>query len=234
MNHHKNFDQSLKDINKLASTPIFFKNIAITSLQQLLEQQNIANTHKIPIQQTIDALNNVKDQSIVNAYKIIYNQCLVLTVSALEDTISKYFINYIQSNYKNISNKEKIKFTLEELIEYQSDQNQYIGKLILEKDNSINFQDFQSTIRSLEKYTTKKFNIDDEIKKYTIFYQQCRHCIVHNDGKIDNYFLEKTKKENCNIKNYSLGEKISLENEDWENIQNYFSKFVKQIIPPVI
>jgi hypothetical protein len=222
-------EQDLQNIEKLISIPQFIQETAIDALEKILiEEKDLLNTTKIKIRNTSQALKNISNGSIQQSFSIIYNQVCVLSVSTLNAKIEDYFINYIASGaWKDLRNINKIKLTLAELSDYKFQIIAPLGKIILAKDNSINFQDLQSTIRTFNDYLGKDINIEENLKKQIIFYQQCRHVLVHKNGIIDDEFLNKVGSNN--LKNYTLGQQIKLDNEDWLKIKKIFPEIIRII-----
>lgn len=225
--YSKEINQSLNDINKLIEVPSLIQKMTLNSLQGF-DVSQFKNTEKTKFGNLIQSIKNINDESIKEAFKIIYNQACVLAVSALSATLEKYFINFVVAHWNKINfSKEEVKLSLAEISKYNFIIKPFLGEILLEKVNSINFQDLQATKRSFNKYCKKAVIVDDETEKFIIFYQQCRHVLVHKNGHVDKEFLKKV--ENNNIKNYRIGEKIELNKVDWENIKINFSKLVNLV-----
>lgn len=228
MDHTKIFQDGLEEIDSLVSTPYAMRELALSTLRKI----NLAPLHhfeKMKIKNSIQALANISDSSFKRSFTIIFNQVCVLSVSILNATLENFFVNYSISNWDKIKIKKdkKIKFTIQEIAEHKFKLRHIVGNLILAKDTSISFQDLQSTLRTFDDYFGKKIKIDNETKKNTIFYQQCRHILVHRNGIVDGDFLRKVGENN--IKKYKLDDKIELDEKDWENIKKSFSKIVDLI-----
>ena len=216
-------------IETLISTPDSLREIAVGELKKTNQISYLKNTDRGKIENSIQMLNNINKKSFKNSYKIIYNQTCILAVSALAFVFEKYFKNYIKGNWPEINyDKLKAKFSLKKLSKYRLDKIvSELGNIILDNDNSINFQDLQSTTRSYKNYLHKKINLSGQAEKHIIFYQQCRHVLVHKSGEVDNEFLKKTKKKNANIKKFNKGDMLELNHTDWKNIKKYFSEMIK-------
>ena len=225
--YSKEIKQSLDDINKLIEVPSLIQRMTLDTLREF-DVSQFKNTDKTKFKNLTQSIENISDGSIKEAFKIIYNQTCVLAVSALSATLEKYFINFVVAHWSKINfSKEDAKLSLAEISKYDCNIKPFLGKILLEKVNSIKFQDLQSTKRSFDKYCKKTVTIDNETEKSIIFYQQCRHVLVHKNGYIDGEFLKKVGDNN--IKNYGIGDKIELDRADWENIKINFSKLVDLI-----
>lgn len=223
IDYRKELERNLNDIEKLISTPNLIRDTILISLRAV-DFKTLYQAQRTKLDNAIKSIENIHSGSMAKAYQIIYNQVCILAVSALSVNLEKYFLNSVMSNVKNVNIKDenKIKLTLAELKEYNFNIKGNIGNIILKKDNSINFQDLQSTIRAFEDYLGKQFSIDDDVKRKIIFYQQTRHILVHKDGKIDNEFLKKTSFLDSNIKKYIKDDNIQLNEKDWLDLKASF------------
>lgn len=225
-------NKSLENIEKLIETPKLMQNFIFDSLKNLDKENDLTNTGKIKINNVIKTIENIEEGNLKKNFQIIYNQTCVLASSALAVVLEEFFINYVRSNWNKIQIKDKkdIKFPLSELLKYNLRLVAEIGKLILEKDNSIKLDDLQSLIRTFDDYFNIKIKISERVKRNIIFYQQCRHIIVHKNSIIDQDFLDKVSENKCNIKNYKVSNVIILDNTDWDNIKKYFPQLIEEII----
>ncbi len=219
----------LNDIGRLSATPDFIKE-AVLAILCGINLDGLGLLQKNPIENAKKAIENIDNSSIQKSYGIIHNQMCILAVSALSYVIEKYFCNYIVSNISSITYPKDIKLSLEELGEYSFKIKENLGLIIKSRDNSINFQDVGSTVNTWDKYFNRKIELAEDLEKNIIFYQQCRHSLIHNSGVVDNHFLNKTNKRNANIKNYKIGEAIQLDKQDWANINDFFIKFIDTLI----
>lgn len=220
----------LDEIEKLISTPNLLINMVIQSLKGI-DFAKLDYGSRRKIQNLLDSFKNIENLSIRRAFTAIYNQACVLAVSALSVTIENYFSNYATSQWKEVKFPNNIKLSLEKMAEYDFNLKVVLGKIILKEDNSINFQDLQSTIRTFKQYLGKNIKVNDKTEKEIIFYQQCRHVILHKAGIIDKKFLERVDKKQANLKNYKEGDKIELNLEDWNKIKESFRKLIHNIVP---
>jgi len=217
--------KELDYIEKLISTPNIIRDHAINSLKNF-KDSDLKNTEQIKLKNAIQSIENISNKSINKSYGIIYNQICILAVSALSAVLEKYFIN-MTKQFEKIRLPNDLKISLYEIKEYEFDMKKNLGNIILKKDNSINFQDLKSVLRAYEKYFNKNIKLDDELKNNIIFYQQCRHVLVHKNGIVDEDFIQRIK--NCNIKKYKKKNKIQLNKNDWEKIKKYFCSFMNKL-----
>jgi len=226
------FDQELEEIEKLIQTPELIRSYSLEVLESVFKK-GIPYTYKTSISNGILALKNISDRSIRDNYEAIYNQCCVLAVSLLGAKIEKYFINYGNYNWDKIDTSKKgkeIKFSLSELAEHEYNLKPSIMKLIKNKDSSISFQDLLSTKRTFDDFFKKNIELKDSSEKSIIFYQQCRHNIVHAGGRVDETFLSRLTPKKANIKKYELGEKIKLNDSDWKEIKLSFRQLIETLV----
>jgi uncharacterized protein (UPF0147 family) len=220
------FEENLKEIESLISTPETIRKFAIESIKKIDRKENLTNVGKIKLQNTIKSLENISDKTIKKHYQIIYNQLCVLAVSTLAAVLENYFIDFVQTHWKEINIPTNLKIRLADLKEkYEMDPQKFLGEIILKSDSSINFQNFESITRTFKEYCNKEIELDKSTEDAIIFYLQCRHVLVHKSGIVDEEFLNKTKS-----KRYRKGEKIKLNEDDWESIKKSFLELVKKIV----
>jgi len=224
------FKKDLEDIEQLISTPDTIKDFVIKSLKKMRVSE-LKYSERTIVKNLILSLENISQHSISKSYKIIYNQVCILAVSALAAAIEKYFIDAIKESSKQIILPKEIKISLAEAQEkYKFEIKNNLGKIILEKDNSINFQDLQSTIRTFKNYFSRNIKLKSKVKDFVIFYQQCRHVLVHKNGIIDDEFLSRTSKLTIKkLKQYEKGDKVELNKEDWRQIKTSFISFIQSL-----
>src|SRR5579862_669414 len=182
------FEKELGEVEKLIETPNLMKDHALGTLNRVYKDPSLSNTARTSVDNGIKALQAISDETLKANYQAIYNQCCVLAVSLLAAKLEKYFINFGNGNWEKIDVSKKggeVKFSLSELAEHGYNIRPNIAQLIRSKDSSISFQDLRSIKRSFQGYFSKNVSVDNECEKSIIFYQQCRHNIVHQGGVID-------------------------------------------------
>jgi len=229
-NHIEEFTASLKKIDQLIRTPNLIQSTAVEAIKGI-DRKELKPVTQNQYDRALQLLTNISDGSIKDSYTIIYNQLCVLAVSALSAQLEKYFINYANSHWKQVNNPNKIKLDLEQIKGYDFQLKAFLGRILMRNDNSIKFQDLQSTIRSFKEYFNKDINITEQLKNEIIFYQQIRHILVHNDGIVNTEFIRKT--QSANLKNYTEGAIVQLEASDWGLIQKSFTEFVSIVVTPI-
>ena len=227
------FSNSLNEIEELINTPEAIREYAIQSISQLIQGEDLTNTGGRKVSNIKRGLENISDKSIKKHYQIIYNQVCVLAVSSLSVILEKLFIELMQKNpsqswVTDSDKSKKIKISIAEMQKYNYDVKNNLGQIIVKKDDSINFQDLNAILRTFAHYLQKKIKLNSETRDSIIFYQQCRHIIVHKNGIIDQEFINKTKSTQYN-KRYSTGDKIQLNKDDWKVIKKSFKLFLGQI-----
>jgi hypothetical protein len=229
--YYQDYKKSLETIDKLESTPSIIKHQAISALEHALNQQGISHQAKQALRNSKELLENLSDKSIKSNFKIIYAQMCILAVSSLEAILKRYFENAaidssnINREYEKLSN---LKLSLKEIFDNDLKFGGKIGKLILEKDNQINFQDLKSIKNVLKNYFMKDIVLDDSTEKNVCFYLEIRHLLVHKGGRVDDKFISATKVMNANIKNYEKNDLVELDENDWKNIKISFLSIVKE------
>jgi len=228
------FKSELGEVEKLIDTPEFMRKHALGVLRGILKQQ-IPHSSKRIVDNGIQTLINIQDSSIKNNYEVIYSQSCVLAVSILSAKIEKYFINYGNTNWDKVDVTKKakeLKFSLGELAEYGFNLRPLIMTSIKGKDSAISFQDLLSTKRTFEEYFHKEISLNENVEKQIIFYQHCRHNIVHLASVVDENFLSRVDKKDANIKNYKVGDEIKLNGTDWKQIKASFTELISTLVQP--
>lgn len=231
-NYEEILNSNFKDIDKLQATPNRIKDHAIGVLRNILENENISNTTRRKLGHGIQSLETISDQSIADNYKAIYQQMCVLAVSNLEAVLREYF-SRAADDYKNLNLDNEVlsktKVSIKEIVNEDLRFGGKLGDLILEKDNSLNFQDLKSIKRAFSNYFNKGVDLLQETEKNLCFYLEVRHALVHNGGKINQKFLKATSELDANIKSYSEGDQVELEQQDWDTIKKSFAELVQEV-----
>lgn len=222
----------MADLEQLIETPNRIQEFGLSYLRAI-DASKLSHSEKTKLHNSIRALENISQGSLKNSFQIIYNQLCVLSVSLLSATLEQHFINYANSNWQQVNTSakklEELKISLKYLIENNLKFGGKFGKLIIEKDNSIKFQDLNSTLRTYKEYFGLDIVLNDDVQKKIIFYQQVRHIIVHKGGIIDESFISATSYKRANIRNLKVGDKVNLEEEDWSNLKDTFPVMVEKL-----
>ena len=231
MNYLEDFENDLNKVEKLISVPNLIKEHVLEMLKDINFSNFNDNLEKKKLNNGIRVIENISDGSLNKEFSIIYNQVCILAVSSLSANIEKYFKNFIATSKTatNIKNLDKIKLNLNEALQYGNINFDNLGDIILKKDTSVNFQDLQGTIRSFNECLGKIIKLEDNLKNKIIFYQQCRHVLVHKNGFVDDNFIKKTDKES-NIKKYEIGNVVQLDSKDWADMKSSFLEFYKELV----
>lgn len=182
----------------------------------------------------------LEDRPIIKSVeKTLRDQSLVATVTNMEVFLKGLFV-YSVGNYPKIvlsidkySKGMKIPIhKIKEIIDNPSDP--HIGEIILSCDDSIKFQDLNSTLRTFQNCLDIVF-LDQEInntKDEIILAHGLRHVIVHNRGIIDEAFKKQihgTKYQNL----FQLGDTIDLDDEMVLKLIDSISEFSEKLVNKV-
>lgn len=226
-NYLGEFTEELENIQKLVQTPELMRGVAIRGIEAALKQ-NLNYSAKNNLENTKRALENINDASIVRNYKIIYSQMGILAVSSLEATLKKYFRDKA-SVFQNLSTSNRklseIRITALDLVKRALSFEDDFGDLLLEKETS-SFQNLKLIKQTFEHYFNQQINLNTDDEKMLIFYLELRHVLVHRGGNIDERFIGATQQMGANLNNYNMGDKVVLNQEDWNNIRDVFPKLV--------
>lgn len=224
------FTASLENIDKLESTPELIRQQAISALDHALKQ-TLPHTAKQPIENARASLTNISKGSLASNFKAIYAQMCVLAVSDLEAILKQYFENAANA-HKNLDLSNigltKLKVSLLDIIQNDLRFGGKVGKLILEKQK-LSFQDLKSIKDIFANYFGKEINLPKPVEQQICFYLEVRHVLVHKGGKVDKKFLDATEVMKANLKSYSLGQSVELDQNDWSTIKSCFGSLVEAI-----
>ena len=228
------FDNYLKSIDDLIDIGTDVSNIIIESLKNLnKEYTSIPGfiQFKEKLERNIEMAENIKSHPLLKEkYQIIYNQALVLIVSAFESFMANLLARLINDFPEKVIWPEKKTIGINlNLLKYYSS----VGDLILKSlKGEPNFQDWQSISRFLKE--SLKINIEKDIslgeREKIILYQAIRHIIIHNSSIIDTDFLKQIR----DTKIFSEYEnkkdnKIEIKESDYKEAKMLFSKVVKLV-----
>lgn len=225
VNYTEKLKMVLGDIDKLISTPESIRNFILDGISNI-NCSALSNTEKRKLENLLMSLSNISDGTFAKQFKIIYNQACTLAVSSLEAILEEMFCNYAMSHMREMQFPTDFKISIKELVqEYNFEFKSSIARIILAKDNSINFQDLKSTVRTFRQYLDVDIKLPSEDTKCVIFYQQCRHLLLHKNGIVDDEFVRRV--DTHNVRKYKKGDQVCLDGSDWSNIKLSFCSLVQ-------
>lgn len=212
-------------IEKLESTPMIMRDQAVQCLEKVINKSKklVYNDKKV-IQNSINYLENIKEESMKEQFSVIYSQMCVLAVSSVEAILKDYFIDSFNNKTDiNMENKKlnEIKVTIRDIIDNELNFDNKLGSLILERDKP-NFQDLKSILSNFKNYFNKEIKLESDLQKKICFYLEIRHLLVHKGGVVDKKFINSTKVLDANIKNYEVGDTVEIRSSDWVDMKQAF------------
>ena len=212
-------------IEKLESTPMIMRDQAVQCLEKVINKSKklVYNDKKV-IQNSINSLENIKEESMKEQFSVIYSQMCVLAVSSVEAILKDYFIDSFNNKTDiNMENKKlnEIKVTIRDIIDNELNFDNKLGALILERDKP-NFQDLKSILNNFKSYFNKEIELESDLQKKLCFYLEIRHLLVHKGGVVDKKFINSTKVLDANIKNYEVGDTVEIRSSDWVDMKQAF------------
>ena len=214
----------LEKIEKLESTPMIMRDQAVQCLRRLLKKAQLKHKEKNRIENKINLLENIKEESMKEQFSVIYSQMCVLAVSSLEAILKEYFVDSFNDKTDiNIENKKlnEIKVTIRDIIDNELNFDNKLGALIIERDKP-NFQDLKSILNNFKNYFNKEIELESNLQKKLCFYLEIRHLLVHKGGVVDKKFINSTKVLDANIKNYEVGDTVEIKSSDWVDMKQAF------------
>ncbi|QHU89840.1 hypothetical protein GWK73_04385 [Candidatus Saccharibacteria bacterium oral taxon 955] len=212
-------------IEKLESTPMIMRDQAVQCLEKVINKSKklVYNDKKV-IQNSINSLENIKEESMKEQFSVIYSQMCVLAVSSLEAILKDYFVDSFNNKTDiNMENKKlnEIKVTIRDIIDNELNFDNKLGSLILERDKP-NFQDLKSILSNFKNYFNKDIDLESNLKKKLCFYLEVRHLLVHKGSVVDKKFINSTEVLDANIKNYEVGDTVEIKSSDWIDMKQAF------------
>ena len=214
----------LEEIGKLELTPEIMRNQAVQCLEKVLDSPRLMHVDRNIIQNKIDLLENIKEESMKEQFSVIYSQMCVLAVSSLEAVLKDYFVDSFNDKTDlNMKNKklDEVKVTIRDIIDNELNFDNKLGSLILERDKP-NFQDLKSILSNFKNYFNKEIKLESDLQKKLCFYLETRHLLVHKGGVVDKKFINSTKVLDANIKNYKAGDTVEIKSSDWIDMKQAF------------
>ena len=215
----------LEEIGKLELTPMIMRDQAVQCLRTVLDDgSNLVPNDKQVIQNSIDCLENIKEESMKEQFSVIYSQMCVLAVSSVEAILKDYFVDSFNDKTDiNMENKKlnEIKVTIRDIIDNELNFDKKLGALILERDKP-NFQDLKSIRSNFKNYFNKEIKLESDLEKKLCFYFETRHLLVHKGGVVDQKFINSTNVLDANIKSYEVGDVVEIESSDWIDMKQAF------------
>lgn len=214
----------LDEIEKLESIPMVMRDQAIQCLETVLNNSQLKYNDRKIIKNKIALLENIKEKSMREQFRIIYSQMCVLAVSSLEAILKEYFVDSFNDKTDiNRENKKlnEIKVTIRDIIDNELNFDNKLGALILERDKP-NFQDLKSILNNFKNYFSKEIELEGDLQKKLCFYLEVRHLLVHKGGAVDRKFVNSTKVLGANIKNYEVGNTVEIKLSDWTDMKQAF------------
>ena len=95
-------------IEELESTPMIMRDQAVQCLEKVInESERLVPNEKRLIQNSIDCLENIKEESMKEQFSVIYSQMCVLAVSSVEAILKDYFVDSFNDKTDiNMENKK--------------------------------------------------------------------------------------------------------------------------------
>ena len=214
----------LEKIEKLESTPMIMRDQAVQCLRRVLKKSQLKHNDRNIIENKINLLENIKEESMKEQFSVIYSQMCVLAVSSLEAILKEYFVDSFNDKTDiNIENKKlnEIKVTIRDIIDNELNFDNKLGALIIERDKP-NFQDLKSILNNFKNYFNKEIELESNLQKKLCFYLEIRHLLVHKGGVVDKKFINSTKVLDANIKNYEVGDTVEIKSSDWVDMKQAF------------
>ncbi len=221
----------LEKIEKLESTPMIMRDQAVQCLRTVLKKSQLKHNDRNIIENKINLLENIKEESMKEQFSVIYSQMCVLAVSSLEAILKDYFVDSFNNKRDiNMENKRlnEIKVTIRDIIDNKLNFDNKLGSLILERDKP-NFQDLKSILSNFKNYFNKEIELEGNLKKKLCFYLEIRHLLVHKGGVVDKKFINSTKVLDANIKNYKVGDVVEIKSSDWTDMKQAFLSLLDMV-----
>lgn len=233
------FEKKCKDIEKIFSSFTDLYNIYHTNLKT-------ARINDGALKAFENAGKSVGDRE-KSISKELYTQGFLLLTSNAELTLKQMFQCAVTQNFIKINNIKDVAFTVGDIKNCLSNSvgkedlnpeflNIQFGlklyeKLFINQQNSsekINFQNVNSLLQVYQRLF--RISLDDNETSQRIHkYWQSRHCLVHNNGRIDERFINNVRAVNLLKSDEIIDSKIYITRVDYEKAKKDFITFIDHI-----
>ncbi len=213
----KNFKQRIEEVEKLLEIDDLILSLAIEELEDRQESLNkcgIDNASMIG-ENSLKNLRNIRtNQSLKPSYVLLLNQSVVLMVSYFASSMHDFFKTAyplrLSCEMSKKARSKELKFSLQELQDYNFDLTDSIGEIIFKKFN-INFQDMATISGSLRDYLGIDMEWDKRVNNIVAM-QACRNSIAHSGEIVDEKLVNQLRRsQDRDIqKDLKIGNKISF------------------------
>tara|TARA_R110002073_G_scaffold11782_5_gene53115 strand:+ start:338 stop:1093 length:756 start_codon:yes stop_codon:yes gene_type:complete len=216
-----NFNDKVEDVKKLLILDDLILDTTVDILeerQDSLRKSGIENAHMLGENALLQVKNIRNNQSLKPGYKLIHNQCVVLLVSYFSSSMHDFFdtaaTNVLRRDLPKKIRNHELKFTIEELKEYDFDLSKNIGSIISSKFD-ISFQDMGSITRAMKDYLGIEVPWDKRVNNI-IAMQACRHAIAHAGEAADERLINQLRNssERDIQQGLKVGDKVQFSPEE--------------------
>lgn len=236
-NINNTFEASVGSVYRVATFDKILLQTTIGLLETLnkrLADQGLDNP-RLTAGKALAQLRAIREHgSLQPRYKEMFNQCIVLLVSHFEAALADAFrvgVSEVLDRSTDIPVlNEDIKIRIDELRDFQLDQVQSLGDMIIRKKDP-SFQDMRSIRRAFEKYAEIEMPRNTDMDNIIVA-QNARHVIVHAGGTANEKFMSRTT-EARNGTTLELapveGEKIQFSPRDVGTVGESMKSFLAEL-----
>lgn len=238
----KVFDDQLAKVDGIFEISKMIQTAAISQLETIQSYEeglSLENQHKRTIQlceNGLKLIGGIQGSSIeiaeTKSWEKLIPLAIILIVTFTEEFLHEIFKNLIYKNLektKSLSDK-KIDFDWLVDMNYELTKEQVISlvlRAVYEKEH-MNFDNLTGINKTFERFFGIAFDIGIESNKDFYYFCQLRHTLVHRAGRADRKFLDLIAKNEIDIE-FTEGETIKLDFNDYEKCKKTFSNFFKTV-----
>ncbi len=231
------FDNVSNDIDKIFQSYRTLNDIYKTSLDNLKQTLELTQYQREKFENNLKMFENISIKVDLKQKEIssqLYEQGLVLLAGSSESILKQAFNNLVLFNLEKVNNpmKKRINFCFDDLKmlseETKTIESIFLSKLHDDKDptEKLNFQNVNQIKQIFKSYFELNF-IDDEISVELHKYWQIRHIIIHNEGNVDENFINNLKKANIDVSDYKLERQIHISENEYNACKKVCEKLFK-------
>ena len=231
------FTQRTEGISSIFTSYRDLYDIYIGALRTLKANQN-----------TLKAIENAENTVSARQKKIsnqLYAQGFILLTGAAEALLKDVFVCLLKENFGHFSAPSSINFSAKEVQQILNDAvdadkavelisaglgDLTVKKLYLTRNpiEKINFQNVETTKQVLDDHFGLKL-IDSDYTKHIHKHWQVRHALIHNNGTIDERYVNNVEKVGLLSKGEAVGYSIKITKKLYDDANEDFLKLFNEL-----
>lgn len=242
MKPFEQFNEAIVGINGIFEASMKLRDYFVEYFRSIerIHGEKIKYQDGLQIGNIIRQLENIAPSSLIQPqeeFEKLFSQAVVLAVSnseaILKDTF-KFLLNRDLESVTKLDDK-KIPWSIIRDNGFKMNREDFLdfafNSLFSDKSqNGLNFQNVLSIQQIFKDYFQMTLNLDQNIWSKINYYYQVRHAAVHNRGIVDQRCFENIEKHfPKGLIHYSVGEKVRVNDDDYEDCVATFRDFFSEL-----